>query len=1233
MTTKLSYDARFDAAGGALVALVATTHPRMPLARPRITQIDFDDWLQCTPPHAIAAVGRVLDALGEAALGLDGKPFVTLAEGGVRLAPDFIAALPEAEARSLGFPPALRLSLELEARDHLASPNFGIGLHWRRPNGMAAGNVRVAGARVVHEGRDWRLVEPVATIWRLAQSVNAAIDLAERQARLCELRAALPDEHQELVRADGYIERLRLSHAAAFSLSLDTRGDGFDFDPVLFARQAVAEADEAGQMLDEEADGLLPPSLQADFARKFRTGNGERRNYLLADGSILFIDPSLGQALKLVRRAQAGTPEERKTFARNPRRAIRAALGCEQEAEEGPDGATAIEALFIETQQFSERVSGVDIWRKPVLPWIKPKPNSWLPERFGLRIGEGNTAQDVMVNPAEIEAVAEHLDRAIAEGQSTVEIGGVAVPATEQTRAALASLRALGESADGSRDDHLPPASLAGRYFLQIRDNLAEVEYAPLSTGSTAPAALAEPSDTLKSTLKPHQLDGFRWLAAAWQARLPGVLLADDMGLGKTFQALAFLAWLRRVEGVRQPTLIVAPTGLLANWETEIRAHLAPDALGRAVRAYGAGLRAGGRADKDIAVGAAQLDPSLWDGAGIVLTTFETMRDYHMSFARTPFAVIIYDEAQKLKNPASQMTRAAKTLNARFQIAMTGTPVENRLQDLWSILDVVHPGLLGSSRAFEQRYPPTDTAKLRELNDRLTQPMDARPPVFLRRMKSDHLPGLPEKHVHTLRRDMPPAQARAYAAAVARAIGLRGSSRGYMLEVLHQLRGISLHPRDPQVAGGEVDAYVAESARLGALFQLLESIHAKGEKALIFCESLAMQALLAVHIRRRFSLAHEVPRIHGGVMGDARQRAVDAFQTRPIGFDVMILSPKAGGVGLTLTAANHVIHLSRWWNPAVEDQATDRVYRIGQTRDVHVYLPQAVHPDPGLREASFDLKLDALMTRKRDLSRDLLVPPEDAGDADSLFDAVVAGNATAEVRPAEETTRQTQVHSAAEASPTISPERSGPAGEPATPARRQGRLTLPGFATRVLARTAPVIPAPEVSATVPTAPISQLFRRMSFASNTPRDWSIIDDPVRGEQLVSVTIRDPYACSSPWHRDHVIAFVKRLEGVTRGIEDVILLAFDGDSVNRLQPETAAEQQEDMDRRWRQRFSGGPPLRLRLISRRQQRSFHDRQVKAVTRSGRTILWDLTNGVDGLMAPNKECTVIMTIETRPA
>ena len=270
---------------------------------------------------------------------------------------------------------------------------------------------------------------------------------------------------------------------------------------------------------------------------------------------------------------------------------------------------------------------------------------------------------------------------------------------------------------------------------------------------------------------------------------------------------------------------------------------------------------------------------------------------------------------------------------------------------------------------------------------------DGNPPVMLRRLKVDRLKGLPEKREMPRERNMPPRQATAYRGAVLNAQNA-SSSQGEMLRTLHALRGISLHPVDPQQANTcGMDEYVKWSARLDIAFELLHDIYRKGEKALIFLESLDMQDVLAQMLKKTFQMREQPLVIHGGVPGNKRQDYVDEFQSKPNGvFDVMILSPKAGGVGLTLTAATHVIHLSRWWNPAVEDQCTDRAYRIGQKRDVMVHFPLAVHPDAELRAYSFDLKLHALLDRKRRLSRDVLIPPVTQADESELFRDTVNGS-------------------------------------------------------------------------------------------------------------------------------------------------------------------------------------------------------------------------------------------------
>jgi hypothetical protein len=1153
----------------------------------RRTLVPFDQWVIAAPAGAHPAVARILQAIGDAEAAPDGGQMAVAGNENALLHPAMCARLTESEAISLGIPPVARLALNLQSIGVAHQPDFQIQTRWTKQNGLPASVKRTA-SRITLEGKEWRIADPIWTTLRLVDRLNAASEESERQAALAALRQAIGDDDRSLVKPDGFIERLRLSYAAGFSLDLKPSATGFDFDPVLFSPERMRETDD-GIVLDEDADSLLPPSQQTVFARRFRGGDGSRRAYLLDGGLILFVDPALKRALEVVRHAQSGTQEQRREFARNPQRAVVEAL-----RDQGLDVEQA-NSLFVETQQFSDRVQGIDIWRKPVLPWIKPKPNSWLPEAFGLRIGSPPDDQMIELKPDEVEPAVEAVEQAFSEGQQTAIVGGVAVPVTQQTRTALGDLAEILRAAREQGDDTTPP--VLQRFFLQVRDNLEDVAYAPLAAApATADVEPPELPPALKSTPKPHQIDGYRWLVSCWRKGTPGALLADDMGLGKTFQALAFLAWLRDEQTSRKPVLIVAPTGLLANWKDEIAQHLMSEALGPVVNAYGVGLnRAREGAGRDIEMGRASLDPDAWSHAGVVLTTFETMRDYHLSFARQPFSAIIYDEAQKLKNPASQMTRAAKTLNARFQLAMTGTPVENRLQDLWSILDVVHPGLLGSSKSFETHYPAADPAKMRALNSLLTEPQEQRPPLLLRRMKDDCLPGLPAKHIHALPTKMPGPQATAYDRVIQRALIGRGTGRrGYMLEILHMLRGVSLHPYAPEVADA---GYFDSSARLVSTFTTLDAIKKKGEKALVFCESLAMQALLASELRRRYSLDHEVLRIHGGVTGDARQSAVNQFQRRPLGFDVMILSPKAGGVGLTLTAANHVIHLSRWWNPAVEDQATDRVFRIGQTRDVHVYVPQSVHPDPHLAPTSFDLKLDELMARKRELSRGLLIPGEDDADTATLFDGVLGG--------------------AGQEEPRGGSEASDPPNEAATNDAAQG---VPQAEP-----TVPEFPKPLASAK-PThvhRPIGETATRYVFEPDKLRSFSIFTSPVAAAQIESLVIKDPYASSRSLNRQLLIDFMKQLVASARRIEVVTLHTFDAESVDSIDEDDAI-QRNDLERRWRSAFPAGPSLRHVQISKRVNRTFHAREITARLTSGRKIIWDLDNGVDGVMKSDRRCVV---------
>ena len=319
------------------------------------------------------------------------------------------------------------------------------------------------------------------------------------------------------------------------------------------------------------------------------------------------------------------------------------------------------------------------------------------------------------------------------------------------------------------------------------------------------------------------------------------------------------------------------------------------------------------------------------------------------------------------------------------RIAMTGTPVENRLADLWCIIDGVRAGWLGDLRSFSRIYEAgVDLDARQGLKKRLEQPFGGAPALLLRRMKEDHLPDLPKAQAAITRKPMPAIQSDAYEAVLSNA--RNGTSRNTVLEALQAFRALSLHP-NPRMDADDA-TFIRASARLDLAFEALDRIAAAGERALIFLEKLDLQPRLAGVIQRRYRLAAPPEIINGQVPGARRQARVDRFQAAPEGFDAMILSPRAAGVGLNITRANHVIHLDRWWNPAVEDQCTGRALRIGQTKTVHIHIPIATLPS---RAKSFDENLHALLERKRRLMRDALVPAEpDGADADALFHATVA---------------------------------------------------------------------------------------------------------------------------------------------------------------------------------------------------------------------------------------------------
>jgi non-specific serine/threonine protein kinase len=462
--------------------------------------------------------------------------------------------------------------------------------------------------------------------------------------------------------------------------------------------------------------------------------------------------------------------------------------------------------------------------------------------------------------------------------------------------------------------------------------------------GLRSPEALSvvEPGGEVHATLRPYQRTGVQWLWWAHELRL-GACLADDMGLGKTLQVLALLV-LRKRSPSRAPALLVVPASLVANWKAEAT-RFCPSL--RFVVAHAASLGE----DESGSVQSGNLD-----GADAVLTTYGSLARYSWIAARE-WGLLVLDEAQAIKNPGAKQTRLVKSLRARARLALTGTPVENRLGDLWSLFDFLAPGLLGGAKEFGQaaKRMAADTregyAPLRRLVG----------PYILRRLKTDKrvIADLPDKTEVVAYCGLTKVQATLYQRAVddlARAVETREGieRRGAILASLMRLKQICNHPS--HWLGDGVWASEA-SGKLKRLRELCEPIATRQEKVLVFTQFREMTGPLAAFLRDVFGREGLV--LHGSIPVPQRKKRVDSFQDEA-GPPFFVLSLKAGGTGLNLTAASHVIHFDRWWNPAVENQATDRAFRIGQKKNVMVHA--------FVCRGTVEERIDALMTSKRGLA-------------------------------------------------------------------------------------------------------------------------------------------------------------------------------------------------------------------------------------------------------------------------
>ena len=533
-----------------------------------------------------------------------------------------------------------------------------------------------------------------------------------------------------------------------------------------------------------------------------------------------------------------------------------------------------------------------------------------------------------------VEIDRPRLDRAMRRFKEVQELA-------EQEGLTFAEAMRLLAGADATRDDE--PDAVADWSHITAGDWLTET----LKALRNPDGAGVDPGPALKGRLRPYQKAGVEWLHLLSGLGL-GACLADDMGLGKTIQVLSLLLIEKRKRAAHKPSLLVAPASLLANWAAEIE-RFAPELNAKIVHPSAMA-----------AEGLNQMTVEGLSGLDLVITSYGSLLRLPVLGER-PWRFVVLDEAQAIKNPIAKQARAAKALQAEARIALTGTPVENHLGDLWSIFDFINPGLLGSAKEFG-RY----TKALAERPHNPYGPLrDLVRPYILRRMKTDKtvITDLPDKTEVKALCPLSRRQAALYAETVTDlaktlqdADGIR--RKGIVLATLMRLKQICNHPSQWLNDGEWAEA---DSGKWARLRELAEVVAARQEKMLVFTQFREMTAPLATFLGGIFGRPGLI--LHGNTAVKDRKDLVRTFQEDEA-VPFFILSLKAGGSGLNLTAASHVVHFDRWWNPAVENQATDRAFRIGQKRNVMVHK--------FVCQGTVEEKIEALIESKKSLSEDVL---------------------------------------------------------------------------------------------------------------------------------------------------------------------------------------------------------------------------------------------------------------------
>lgn len=879
------------------------------------------------------------------------------------------------ERELLTLPPIFPYPLFVGKEGLPQNNSFRLKVNFQKADGTYFMNPEVIGSYIdIRPGCCYMCSAAQYAILKSASSCNAEIGrLKEREKILaCSLRyVALIKENAKKIdaRLDPFLEKIDVVAPDYLSISVKEDTDG-----TYYASPVILNAD--GSPYGEKD--------ASEFGRKFKNGSKAQRSYMGKDCTYYVFDQEQQDGLQQIKETRKLTKEQAKTLFLSPQSVFTGA------------------PFRFDRSEYSDRVIEYGAFIAKNYPYLKGIEGGWLPEEgsVGREDLDGiDEFDEPEVTEENVAILKELIEKALSNSKSSIAYQGKTYKLTGAFIEKVMGKDDVTDSTGGSADGEKPKEDKGN---LISEENAESVGYEQANEQRRkkrrearfqklgADLSMEQVLSGFKDSVVPfsYQKEGIRWMAQNWKAGYQGVLLADDMGLGKTMQVLGLISGVKNAYGEKDmnSVLVVAPVSLLANWESEFIHFVKEGIFEEIVPLYGNSFRDFKRGH-DL-----RLDFSPVAKNRIVLTSYETLRNYDISFGCIDWSFMVLDEAQKIKNPAALITNAVKSMKYDFAIAITGTPVENAWVDLWSIMDFVEPGRLRDLKNFCNTYQNQlkklqgDMAGQEALGKKLEQELQ---PIFLRRQKTDYLEGLPHKEVIPKPVLMPPVQREAYEKIIA--VAKKGKKKD-ILQVIAMLRDTSLCPHltsyaDSTFENMSVDVFFNMSARLKATFQALVNIKARKEKVLIFVTSRKMQRILKRFLEKAFRISIQPP-INGELIGLKRQQIVDAFNQKE-GFAILILSAEAGGVGFNITAANHVIHLSRCWNPAKEDQATDRVYRIGQEKEVYVYLPIAQYEGGD----SFDVKLDQLLQYKRSLSQSVIFPTADTEvDGQDMYNELVGWN-------------------------------------------------------------------------------------------------------------------------------------------------------------------------------------------------------------------------------------------------